>query len=165
VPAGSVGSSWSDKAYSGFGKRVNKPSFSIAAAPENDFLRRLPDQHQRSVPTLAVMRHQFGGADPRRHMQILSAGVGHGDSLARSVLGSDCAGKREPGLFLNRQSIEFSTQHSRWPRPILQERNDARATNRIARFVLELAFEHGMACFTPTPIREISSSKKTAHFL
>jgi hypothetical protein len=46
---------------------------------------------------------------------------------------------------------------------ILQERNDARATNRIARFVLELAFEHGM--FYADPIREISSSKKTAHFL
>ena len=39
----------------------------------------------------------------------------------------------------------------RWPRPILQERNDARATNRIARFVLEPAFEHGMFYADPHP--------------
>ncbi len=86
---------------------------------------RLADQHQGAAPSLAVLRHQLGGAVPGRHVQVVAAGVHHRRRFAGGVLTGGLARERQAGLFLDRQRIHFGTQHHGRAGAVLQDRDDA----------------------------------------
>ena len=64
----------------------------------NNLLGRLRDHDQRTAPLLFVRRHPFSGADPRSHMQVVTAGVHHRRSFWRTHF----AGEWESCLLLHR---------------------------------------------------------------
>jgi hypothetical protein len=89
------------------------------------FFRGLTDQHQRAVPPIAVRRHPGGGARPRRHVQVVSARVHHGNGLSRRVAARCRARERDARLLGDRQGIELGPQHRGWPGAVSQQRDDA----------------------------------------
>ena len=67
----------------------------------------LADEHQRSVP-LALALCQFARrAQKHGHVQVMAAGVRHADQLPLLVRGLHMARVVQPGLFLDRQSVQL----------------------------------------------------------
>ncbi len=97
--------------------------------------RRLADQDQSSVPGILGPRHDFSGAQQRRHVDIVPAGVHHRNVLSGIVFRMNFARVRQARFLFNRQCIEFCPQQDRWPRAILQHGNDPRATDVLGHFV------------------------------
>ena len=114
---------------SGFGKRSNRPSFNIAAAPPFALFRRLSDQHQRAVPLLAMIDHPFRGAAPRGHVQVVTAGVHDGDRRTGEVLRDHGARERNACLLRHGQRIELGPKHHRRASTVSQETHDAGAAD------------------------------------
>src|SRR5205823_13780254 len=62
--------------------------------------RRLPDHYQRAMPSIFVSRHDLRRADPRGHVNVVSARMHDRDIGAVVIFGADMAGVGEAGLFL-----------------------------------------------------------------
>ena len=77
------------------------------------------------MPAVPVLRHQTRGPGPRRHVDIVSAGVRPRNRLAARVFHDDFTGERQIGFFLDGQGIQFGPQHHRRPRPIFHYRDNA----------------------------------------
>jgi len=116
---------------------VNKPSFSIAAAPERI--------SSAGCPTSIKVPRQCW-----RFCAISSAVPTHAD-ICRSCPQACITGMVSPTGFLvltvlangspvpllDRQSIQFSAQHRRRPRAVLEDCNDASAPNAGGHFISE----------------------------
>ncbi len=63
------------EAVVGLGKRVNRPSATIALAPPPAFLGRLADEHQRAAPLVLEVEQDLGDGDPGRHVDVVAAGM------------------------------------------------------------------------------------------
>ena len=100
---------------------------SIGAA--DGFLGGLADQHQRSMPGVLAVRHDFGRAENRRHVQIVSAGVHHRNVASGIIFGAHFAGVGKAGFFLNRKRIQFRAQHDGWARSVLEDSDDSCAAH------------------------------------
>src|SRR3546814_8259439 len=54
-----------------------EPVVKHALRPQPQFLGRLADHHQRAGPAILHRRQPPRGADPRRHMDVMAAGMHH----------------------------------------------------------------------------------------
>jgi hypothetical protein len=101
------------------------------------FFGRLADQHQRTAPGLAVLRHQFCGAIPGRHVQVVATGVRHRHGVPGGIFRRDLAGERQTGLFQHWQCIHLGAQHHGRSRTILEDGHDAGATDACGHLEAE----------------------------
>ncbi len=83
------------------------------------FLGGLADQHQRPVPGIFAARHDFGRAQQRRHVHIVSAGMHHPNVAPRVIFRADFTGVRQASLLFDGERIELSAQHDGWARAVL----------------------------------------------
>ena len=116
-------------AWVGLGKRVNRPSSSIALAPWLvsspgwAIMTRVPDHwraHRRQPPR---------GADPGGHVGVVAAGMGDDGVEALAGLAARPAGERQAGPLLHRQRVHVGAQQQHRAGPVLQHRDDAGAAD------------------------------------
>src|SRR5581483_8576319 len=72
-------------------------------------------------------------------MEIVAAGVHDRDIVAGVIMGMHFAGVWKASLLLDRESIEFGSQHDGWTGAVLQQRNDPGAADVLGNFVSERA--------------------------
>jgi hypothetical protein len=70
----------------------------------------LADENQSATPPISIGCHQFGGADPTRHVDIVTASMHNWDRRSRIALNDDMAGKRQPRFFCDRKGVHVSAQ-------------------------------------------------------
>ena len=82
----------------------------------HDLLGRLSDQHHRAVPSTLELREHAGGAEKRRHVNVVSARVHHVRVLT---------GVRHPGFFRHRKRVHVGANEQHWTIAVLHHRDDA----------------------------------------
>ena len=85
------------------------------------FLGGLANQHQRSVPGVLAARHDLGGAQKRRHVQIVSAGMHHRNIASGVIFRVHFAGVGQAGFFFHGKRVQFGAQHDGRARAVLQD--------------------------------------------
>ena len=105
----------------------------------DDLFRRLPNQHQRSVPSVFTFRHDGGRAVERSHVHVVPASVHHADIAAAIIFGFDFARVGQAGLFGDRQRVKFGAQHHRRTCPVLHDGHHAGSPHVFRHFVSQAA--------------------------
>ena len=92
---------------------------------------------------LFAVRHDVGGADERRHVEIVAAGMHDGHVESCVVLGMHFAGIGKSGLFLHGKRVEFGAQHDRGPGAVFEDGDDSGATDSFGDFIAQAAQASG----------------------
>ncbi len=87
------------------------------------------------MPRFLAARHDLGGAQNRRHVQIVPAGVHDRNVAPGVVFRVYFAGVGQSGFFFDGKSIQFSAQHNGRPGPVLEDRNHARPAHMFGHVI------------------------------
>ncbi len=117
------------------GKAREQAVVDHAFGPADGLFGGLANQHQGSVPGILAVRHDFGRAHERGHVQIVPAGVHHGDVAPGFVFCMHFAGVGESGFFFHGQSVQFGAQHDGRSSPILEDGDYSGAANMFSHIV------------------------------
>ena len=101
-------------------KAREQPICQHGARATATLLGGLADHDQRALPSLLELRQHPRRADDARHVHVMAARMHHGHVVARGIFRHYCAGVRQAGLLLHRQSIQISADQNRWPFSIPQ---------------------------------------------
>src|SRR5678816_471905 len=72
-----------------------------------------------------MLGHPSCCAHPRRHVEVVTAGVHYGNRRACEILGHDRARERRAGFFGDGQSIQFRAKHDRRSGAVSQKAHDS----------------------------------------
>src|SRR5258705_9346585 len=78
------------------------------------FFGWLPDDNQRSMPAILIVRQDAGNPNRATHVDVMSAGVHYRNVIALRIFGHDRACERKSCLLLDWKRVQVSAdQHRR----------------------------------------------------
>ncbi len=126
------------KSIVGLGEAREEAILEHGGSAGADLFGRLSDEHESAMPAVASVAHERGGADQAGHVNVVPAGVHDGNVVAGGVFGDDVARVGQAGVFVHRKSVEFGAQHDHWAVAVLQDADNAGATDSGGDFESEL---------------------------
>src|SRR5258708_12903389 len=81
------------------------------------------------MPGFFAVGHDRGSGRDRGHVQIVTAGVHHGNVASGIILCAYDAGVCKTSLLFYRKGVEFSTKHDRRTRPVFENGPNPSAAN------------------------------------
>src|SRR5512142_878701 len=107
------------------GKAGEQAILDHATRATDRLLGWLANKHQRTVPGIFATRHDGGRSHDRCHVEIVAAGVHHGNVETCVIFRTHLAGVSKAGLLLDGKGVEFGAQHYSWSGAVLQDGDDS----------------------------------------
>ncbi len=95
------------------------------------------------MPGILAVRHDLGGAQDGRHVQIVSAGVHYWDVASGVVFGANFTGVGQTGFFFHGKRVQFGAQHDGWASPVLEDRDHSCAAHMFGDVIAGAAQARG----------------------
>src|SRR4030095_5372273 len=106
------------------------------------------------MPLLLCLCHDPGSPHERCHMNVVSTGMHHGNTLTSRTLHDDLTCERKSGFFFDRQGVHVSAQHYGASKTVSQNRDYSCPPHACSHFIAEKAqlfgqFHRGFVLLKP----------------